>query len=320
MKLISLVTIALVASFMWTPAEHARPQTERSPLQRADRVVAAELTVVVTLCSESGSIVVRGWDRREVRARSRSRTGQVEFRSAGAPLTSSPATNIEVLISGPASSAATYSGECRGSGEVELDVPRGATVELRTRDGDISVSDIAQAHIETQSGDIDARRISKVIEATSMSGDVSVTDSTGLAHVRTISGDIAATNTNPLTAGDDLEAKSVSGDVILDRIGHTRLSAVTLSGNVSMVGPLVTGGHYEFKTTSGDITITLARGASFQVDARVSEQDKIITDLPLKSTNETTGSRQYHFTGSYGLGDVMLKIYSFSGTVHLQRK
>jgi hypothetical protein len=352
MKLTSLlITILLAATAL---PLYAAPQSSRARVAsgedddtegRLERTVAAESNVVVTLCIASGDVIVHGWDRGEVRA-STADAEQLELRR-GFPSGNGTASRVEVLVSNGPHTDRAFENDCIAASDITLDVPRGATVQVKTRDGEIEVADVADARLETLSGYVAMRRISRRVEASSVSGDVTLDGSGGPVRLRSISGSIEASNARTIDATDDFEANTVSGDVVLSQISHSRVEARTVSGIVSMKGPLARGGRYEFKTTSGDMMFTLPDDASFRISARI-PQGEIITDFSLKDanrphpvnpvtpvnpvnpvnpTNPTNPPNPPHppnpntqfLTGTYGTGDATLDLYSFSGTVHLRR-
>ncbi len=358
MKLTTLsITAALVAALTFAPAAFALDKDSRGANQREERTVAAENNVTVSLCLASGDITVRGWDRREVRARS-TNAERMDLRRLDNTKDPSPATRIVVLTSDPADGNRQRPGECQAFSDVELDVPHGAILQLSTRDGNIQVNDVAEAHAQTLSGDVHLQRIAKTVEAESISGNVSLKDSGGRVVLHSISGNVEAKDVRPLDANDDFEARSVSGDVSLERIGHTRVEVNTVSGSADMDGPLARGGRYDFKTMSGDVTIVLPSDASFQVSAVVAQGGEIMTDFPLSIAGDSVQSdrdrpavpsaavppvppvppaasvppvrppappapfpfRKRRLTGTYGSGDATINLASFSGTLHLRRK
>ena len=95
-----------------------------------------------------------------------------------------------------------------------------------------------------------------------------------------------------LTAGDDFDAGTVSGDVMLEAIGHVQVHAKSVSGSVNMNGPLAHGGRYDFKTMSGDVTLSLPADSSFKINAKVAHGGDIISDFAITPTADTTPSRK----------------------------
>ncbi|MCA1594398.1 MAG: DUF4097 domain-containing protein [Acidobacteria bacterium] len=316
--LVLMAALSANASAQKMPAPPAPPVYEPGEAARhAQRSVAAESDVVVSLCLASGGIVVRGWDRREVRARS-SEAEKIELSASPAQA----ARRVDVLVSND-EHALLQSGDCGGTGSIELDVPRGATVNLQVRDGDVEVSDVAEARVESLSGDVNLLRVSKGVEASCMSGDISLADSAGRVRLRSVSGEVEASNVRTVEASDDFSAVSTSGDVTLDRIAHTQVKGATISGSVRMTGALARGGGYEFKTTSGDVTLTLPADSSFRVNARVVASGDIVTDFPVRATLGPGSAKELHqsrLVGTVGTGDADLNLTTFSGTVNLKRQ
>jgi DUF4097 and DUF4098 domain-containing protein YvlB len=207
-----------------------------------ERTSAADPAVVVTLCLSQGDVLVRGWDRAEVRARAEG-AGNVRLLTPKEP----PATRVEVLIAEDEDKEPD-SGDCGSAEQVELMVPRGATVNVRTHNGHVDVSDVSDARVEALSGDVDVRRIAKAVLISCLSGDVTVSDVSGPVRAVTVSGSVEAHNARALSAGDGFEAKSTSGDVTIEDVKHTQVTAAAVSGNLLYTGALARGGAYDFKT------------------------------------------------------------------------
>jgi DUF4097 and DUF4098 domain-containing protein YvlB len=320
MKLISLLMIILLAASLVSaaPSVTGAKGDGEGDTEQLERTVAAASNVVVTVCIASGDVIVHGWDRGEVHARTVD-AEQMELRG-GLPNATSPATRVDVIVSNAPATDGELECDCNASSDITLDVPRGATVQVKTRDGEVEVADVADARVETLSGDISVRRVAKRVEASSISGDISLENSSGPVRLRTISGSVEASNVRTIDVTDDCEANTVSGDVILAQIGHSHVEAMTVSGTVSLKGPLARGGHYDFKTTSGDMMFTLPDDASFRLSARI-PQGEVVTDFPLNNAAGTNppNPNTHLLTGTHGTGDATLTLYSYSGTVHLRR-
>jgi hypothetical protein len=257
---------------------------DKEHLQKLERRVAADSAVTVSLCVMSGNIDVRGWDKNEVLVRSAD-AAQIELRRTDATSPSSQATMLEVVVVDKPDGQ-KFKGNCQVFSDVELKVPRGASVHLQTRDGNISIIEVASAYAGSQNGDINIERATRAVEVCTMGGTVSIKDSAGRVNVNSAGGNLDAINVRPSDPGDLFEAVTVSGDIELDRVSHTKVDARTVSGNVNLIGPLARGGRYGFKTMSGDVTLGLPADASFQLSAKVSNDGEIITDFPLTLTTE----------------------------------
>jgi Putative adhesin len=241
-----------------------------------ERVANAEPGVAVTLCLTSGDVVVRGWDRREVRARA-SGAGSLRLQTDAGQA----ARRVEVQVAHDRDST-PGPGDCGMADSIELSVPRDAVLTVQVNEGHIELSGVAEARVRTMSGDVNVRGVSRLVEVSCMSGDISLSDSTGRVQLRTVSGDVEANNLRTTQADDELVAASTSGDITLEGVTHSRVKGHTTSGNVLLSGALARGGNYELRTTSGDVTLALPADASFRVNARVIASGEIITDFPVK--------------------------------------
>jgi hypothetical protein len=249
-----------------------------------ERRASADASVVVSACIETGEVVVRGWDRSEVRARA-DESGSLRLLTPNAQA----ARSVEVLVD-MEKDAELDSGDCGSTGRIELMVPRGATVKIELRDGHVEIADVGSVRVEVLSGDVNVRRVSRSVEVSCLSGDISLSDSSGQARLSTMSGSIEARNVRTVARGDDFEAKSTSGDVTLESVAHTQVSGSTISGDVTYEGGLARGGVYEFKTHSGDVVLDLPADSSFSVHAKVVVGGDIITAFPVKTSGITSNS------------------------------
>ena len=273
-----LVFVVATAGVLGRPAS----RDDDGHSQKVERTIPADPSVTVSICVMSGSISVHGWDKDEVLARS-SDAAQIELRQKGqkdGAAQSGKATKVEVFVVDN-SDEERIKKNCQAYSDLELFVPRAASVHVQTRDGDIDIADIAVVVAGTQNGDISIERVSRAVEVGSVGGSVSIKDSTGRASVTTIGGGVEVINLRPTAAADGFEAVSVSGDLNLEGVSHSQLNARTVSGDVHLTGPLAAGGRYGFKTMSGDITLTLPDDASFHLSAKVSNDGEIISDFPL---------------------------------------
>ncbi|HEX8335798.1 MAG TPA: DUF4097 family beta strand repeat-containing protein [Pyrinomonadaceae bacterium] len=255
------------------------PGREELPLERRTE---AEPRAVVSLCVNTGDVIVRGWDRNEVRARTE---GEGTLRLLTPNVR--PAPRVEVLVSDERD-ADLNAGHCGSNETIEVTVPRGATVEVQSQTGHVEVSDVAEARVKVLSGDVNVRRVSRAVQVSCLSGDVSVSDSTGPVRVESVSGDVEARNVRTSATGDNFEAKSTSGDVTIEAVGHGHVSGSAISGQILYTGALARGGSYDFRTISGDVTLELPADASFNLHAKIVVSGEIVTDFPVKTSAPTS--------------------------------
>lgn len=356
MKFATVIILLLLASAPAAaqPGRGPAPRPAPAAGDALERSTPADASVVVSLCLASGDVVVRGWDRAEVRASAGS-GGGLELRTDRGQ----PARRVEVLVS-QGEDVPAQPGECGVTDGLELNVPRGAAVSLRVQEGDVAVSDVAELTVNNMSGDVEVRGIARGVEVRTMSGDVSLSDSKGRVRLRVVSGSVLASNVAPLSPTDVFDASSTSGDVELEGVRHSRVSGATISGGVRMTGPLAPGGTYEFKSVSGDVTLALPSDSSFRLDAKVVMSGEIITDFPVRASSLTPEDeadpptppaspappappagqhgrprpgprvnvpapppphmRPTRLVGTVGAGDAAVDLSSFSGTLHLKKQ
>jgi len=72
----------------------------------------------------------------------------------------------------------------------------------------------------------------------------------------------------------------------LDRVSNFKVNAKTVNGTVTMTGPLAKSGYYAFTNMTGNLVIEMPHDASFQLNAKVSEKQSIISDFKLTFINE----------------------------------
>jgi len=224
---------------------------------------------------------VRGWDRNEVTARSADPV-QIELRKPE-EMPAGSVKKLEIVVFNKAETGKPQ-GKCQAYSDLDLNVPKGATVLVQTRDGDISIGEVASAYAGTQNGDIEVQQISRSIEVGSIGGSICLKDSTGRVSVSSAGGSIDAANLRPVETGDSLEVVTTSGDINLTNVTHKDINTKTVSGNLTLTGPLAAAGRYWFNSFSGDVTLALPANASFKLMAKVSENGEIITDFPLTLT------------------------------------
>jgi len=275
----SLVVLAFAASVFADGSRSVRRDDDGD--QKVERTIAVDPAVTVSLCVTSGNITVRGWDRNEVTARSADPV-QIELRKPE-EMPAGSVKKLEIVVFNKAETGKPQ-GKCQAYSDLDLNVPKGATVLVQTRDGDISIGEVASAYAGTQNGDIEVQQISRSIEVGSTGGSICLKDSTGRVSVSSAGGSIDAANLRPVETGDSLEVVTTSGDINLTNVTHKDINTKTVSGNLTLTGPLAAAGRYWFNSFSGDVTLALPANASFKLMAKVSENGEIITDFPLTLT------------------------------------
>lgn len=266
-----------------TPAHDEKKS--RQPGAKIERSLPVDPQAIVTLCVASGTLKVRGWEKSEVRVRSLG-AEQIDFRRIDkAKDPAKPATRIDVMVLNKPGMANPRL-DCQAFADVDMEVPAGATVQVQTRDGNISITGVAGAYAGSQNGDITIERATKLVEAGSVGGSIYLRDSTGHVSLNSAGGGVEVLNVRPATPEDTFYVGTVSGDIQLDRVSIPKLTAKTVNGTVTMTGPLAKSGWYGFQNMTGDVVLALPSDASFQLQAKVSERHNLISDFKLTYIND----------------------------------
>ena len=275
--------IGLLLSLAGSTAAHENLSPQ--PGEKIDRSMPVDPAAVVTLCVSSGTLKVRGWEKNEIHVRSLD-AAQIEFRRIDKVKdTSKPATRVDVMVLDKTAPANPRL-DCQALASVEMDVPAGATVQVQTRDGDITIAGVAGAYAGSQNGDIMIERATKLVEAGSVAGSIFLKDSSGRVNLSSAGGVVEVMNVRPATDEDTLEVGTVSGDIQLNRISNPKVTAKTVNGTLTMTGPLAKSGWYGFTNMAGDVVLAMPHDASFQLNAKVSEKHGIVSDFQLKYLSE----------------------------------
>jgi hypothetical protein len=329
----ALIVLVLIAC--WAGAVARPDKRDKKPAgPQIERVVAADPNVSISVCVASGDIRVHGWDRNQVRART-SNSPELELKRSD-PGASESAKEIIVLAS---NDERRRPSPCLADADIEIDVPRGASVKVQIQNGDIQVSDVSAVQAKTMNGDINLEGIKRATEADALGGNVSLRNSSGSARLHSVGGNIAAMGVGPAAASDTFEAATVGGDVTIDKSSYVKVDAGSVGGDLNFSGPLARGARYEIKTISGDIHLSLPADSSFRLDARLSQNAEFSSAFPLTLTGENNRSPTppskrsgppnppkasayglQHISGVFGTGDALLTLSSFSGAVYLQKK
>jgi hypothetical protein len=276
--------IGLILSLAGSTAAHEN--TVSQPGEKIDRSMPVDSAAIVTLCVASGTLKVRGWEKNEIHVRSLD-APQIEFKRIDKSKDpTKPASRVDVMVM-DRTAAASPRLDCQALASVEMDVPAGATVQVQTRDGDITITGVAGAYAGSQNGDIVIERVTKLVEAGSVGGSIFLKDSSGRVSLSSAGGIVEVVNVRPATDEDTLEVGTVSGDIQLNRISNPKVTAKTVNGTVTMTGPLAKSGWYGFTNMAGDVVLVMPHDASFQLNAKVSEKHDIVSDFALKYLNET---------------------------------
>lgn len=225
---------------------------------RSDTTVAIDASATVEIIGRAGNVTVRGTNDRQLRLRHEG-DAQVNVRGGSRAL----------IVDAAASRS-------RGANDLELSVPRGTALIVRTQSGDITVRGVgADVEVRTTSGNVTVDEAARVRIET-VAGDVSLRNVRDGARINATSGDVEL-----ITVAGDVEVAATSSTVILRDVDSRRVDVKVVSGDVRWTGPFAETGRYAFSAHSGDMRFVLPRNARATLDVRTFNGDLRTNDLPL---------------------------------------
>jgi len=252
----------------------------------------------ISLNNLKGHVLVRGWDKAQVHVVYTVASPRLEVDSEFLPETG-PAEKIHfdthLLDSNlPASDQVA---------DYTLDVPLGATLEIRNPQGKILVQGM-QADASVQS----------------VGADISIRDYSGRLMVHSIAGDIEI-----IRPSGNVEAYSITGNLHFVSPSTTRLHGSTTSGNIIFEGDFMDRGDYILSAYSGDLEIICPPAASFELNAKTLK-GKVINTMPMTNRRESASSLNSNrelqarrsLLGTRNTGKATVELTSFSGNIRIR--
>jgi len=183
--------------------------------------------------------------------------------------------------------------------EYEVHVPRDANVTLH--------SDTGRIHAEKLQGDVMVAGNEGPIDVMDCAG--------GHVHVRTLNGSVTLSNVH-----GHIEVMSMGGDVFMNQVSGTLVLVNSNSGRIRYAGDFGDDGEYDFTSHTGDIEATAPAFASIEVLAR-SDQGRVDSDFSLEPKHTPfLASAGSAFAGTLGKAASSVKLFSFSGKIHLKKR
>jgi len=291
---------------------------EKTTRQQVERTVSADSAVVLTACLGSGSLTVHAWDHNQVRARA-SDGLQIDLQRKTSDANAEPAAQLALVIKNAHSKD---DGVCLPFGDIELDVPRLASVKLQTREASVTVSGVAKVNVVTQGGTVRVQSATSEVSVRSIGGDISVNDSTAMIRLHSIGGSIDVDGVRPHTTVDSLEAGTVGGDIMLRHVSHQNVRVNSVSGEVNFKSSLAPGGRFKFSSISGRLNLFLPTDSSFRISATLG-RGALDTDFPFGSSSvdsRRNRSSIQHLEAVYGGGEALIDLSSLNGSIHLRKQ
>jgi hypothetical protein len=261
-----------------------------------DTTVAVRPGTRLEVHNMDGDIVVRTWDRNEVRIQAEhSSRDQVEVGYGGVVL--------KVSASGRrgAPRAVDYA----------ITVPAAMDLTLGGLYSDVSVEgSIGRIAVETVQGDVTVHGGRSLVTLHSVDGEVHATGVVGRLEANSTNGEITVED-----AEGDVSVEGVNGDITLRGIRSGNVDATTVNGSIEYHGTVQDDGTYRLSTHNGDVTMTVPPAANATVTVSTFSGD-FESDFPVTLTGTRQGKR---FSFTIGSGKATMELESFQGSIHLVR-
>lgn len=291
--------ILLAALLASTPALAGTPINETRPLPAGGEVSIENL---------KGEVIVRAWDRPEVRITGTLGEGveKLEIDADG--------DELDIKVRYPSNNGGWFGGGDRSEpSTLEISLPATASVSVDTVSAGVDVTGVRgpRLGVDSVSGDVRVRA-AKVGEARfdNVSGSVDAEVESDDIGVDSVSGDIRVAG----RLGGRVRVDTVSGDAGLELgpVGSLTLSSV--SGDLGVAAGLVPGGSIRADSVSGGIRVALPADASARIEVETFSGGISSPVGEVKTEKYGPGKS---LQARLGQGDGLVKLESFSGNVRI---
>lgn len=281
-----------------------------------EKSIAVDAKVNVSLCISEGKLKINGWERNEIRA-------FVNGSAVGFKVLQKSKKNIPVwvmIVGFDTSKRQNVSGEeCLSGDDIEIDLPRGATVDVKNNESETTITSVAKATVKNVSGDIFLNGIERGVDATTYEGDVTVEKSGGSVNLSSTAGNIIAFDLAPSEIGDSFKAKTNSGAITLQNIEHRQIEVNSNSGVIKFSGEFQAGGQYRFGTQDGLITLVIPETSSCKINASYGF-GVFNSEFQLQNVLKSAVSKTQSLTAQMGAGEATINLTTYSGAIRIRKK
>ncbi|MBB5015099.1 DUF4097 family beta strand repeat-containing protein [Rehaibacterium terrae] len=297
------IPLILLLSLAVAPATAATPIDESRPLAADGRVAIDNL---------KGRILVRTWDRNEVRVSGSLGEGVERLAIDGG------AGSLSIRVIYPQSRGGLFNwwgGSDRGGpSNIEVRVPVRAEVVAQGVSADIDIEGVRGRRLEakTVSGKIRAEGAPEEAEFNAVSGSLDLQ----LEGSSVTAGTVSGTVTLQGSPGGRITVETVSGSIAVSAGEVRRLDASTVSGSLRLkVDRLARDARIGAETLSGGIDLILPRDSSARLSVSTFSGDIRSEVGEVKRPRHGPGSS---LEARLGDGDGDVRLESFSGTVRVR--
>jgi Putative adhesin len=282
-----------------------------------EKSLAVNEKVNISICVRQGQVKVNGWNRNEIRAFVNDGS-EIGFSVLEKSKSDKKPVWVKILGFDPKADAKTGD-ECVSGRIIELDVPIGATVNIKSGESETTIDSVAKVAVKNVGGDIYLSNIPQGVEARTYRGNVTVKNSGGPMNLETTNGNILAYETASDTIGDVFRAKTNSGDITLQKTRYRETEVNSNSGSINFVGEILAGGQYYFGSTNSLITLVLPEASSSKIVA-VYGYGGFDSEIPLKDLIKEQKTKLGSLTATFGTGEALLNFKTVTGKIIIKKQ
>jgi DUF4097 and DUF4098 domain-containing protein YvlB len=235
------------------------------------------------------------------------------------PISVKPSPGNQIIVSAVVHSDKVEVDQSQSGNRVDVvsHLLAGASSDSGRVDYEVLVPVDASIILHSTTGPLQAQGLRGDVILEGANANVDVRDiSHAHVHVRTLNGSVKLTNIRD----GHVEITSISGDVILNSVSGPQVQVNSTSGKIHYDGDFGYGGEYYLASHTGDIEASAPDDASIDVTAR-SVRGKVENDFPLEPKHTPfvikAGSA---FAGTMNKAASSVKLFSFSGKIHLKKR
>ncbi len=275
--------------------------------QQTDTTVQVNGANRLELENLRGEVVIRTWDRDEVRVRAEhSASREVNIRRS------------------------------RGGISIDVDVHRGIGL-AGSVDFQLTVPPRLDLHVEGMALDVDIQGAEGQVEVTTVQGPIRIVGGRGSIVLESVNGEITVERAqgklevNGVAGGvsikdcsGEIVAESVGGPITLEGITSHDVEVGSVGGTVRYTGSIQDEGMYTFGSHGGEIWLYLPDDVNARVDL-VTLAGGIEVDYPGAPSEPTRGRgipglNEKELNFDLGTGSARIEVETFGGTVHVVRQ
>jgi hypothetical protein len=286
----------------------------------AEKSIFVDAKINISLCIAEGNLKITGWERNEIRAFV-GNGSNVRFNVQEKSRQTNNPVWVMITASDSTKTRETRSEQCLSGEEIELDVPRSASVNVKGRTTETNIEGVRKVEVRNVGGNISLTNIEQGIYATTYEGDVTVQNSGGAIQLAASNGNIVAFDVSPSEIGDIFKAKTINGAITLQQIEHRQTEIGSTSGSIKFVGAFQNGGQYDFRTQNGTILLAIPEKSSCKISVSYGF-GSFNSEIPLQNVqkNPNPNSRAQSLTAFIGSGEAALNLTTASGAIRLKKQ